>query len=138
MSFSTFFTPHSSVVQNITTGRSTMVTTTSDHGLSTGYLVKLFFPPGDDFGINQNLLNQSLLAIVLNPTTVLLAVDTSGSDPFVPSLRQKVQMISVGAYFGDIPPLNIESEKNNGNITPMYGWTNTTFPWVNSNSLVRH
>lgn len=138
MSFPTFYTPHASAVQNVITGRFTVVTTTSAHGLSSGYVVKLFFPPGEDFGMSQASNGIEAVAGVVDAVTLALFVDTTGFDPFVPGIRQPAQIIPIGTVFYNTPPLSVGATDNNNNIIPEYSWTNTTFPWVNSTSLVRH
>lgn len=138
MSFPTFYVPHSSVVQSITNAVPAVVTTTTSHGLYTGMLVRVVFPPGVDFGMGQLPLNLAYPILVIDPTSFFIAFDTTAFDPFVLSTLQVAQIVPIGTFINDVPPLFLEAEKNNGNITPMYSWTNTTFPWVNSTSLVRH
>jgi len=116
-----------------------VVTTTTDHGYVSGLLVRIVFPVGSSFGMTQ--LNTDGIYIIRAISTTqfqLLGLDTTGYDPFVLGANtQSPQVIPVATYFPQAPPISLEATRNERNIIPEVSWTNTTFPWINSNSLVR-
>ncbi len=138
MTFPTFYIPHANTIQNISNDEFAVVTTDTDHGYQTGYLIRIVYPPGSHFGMDQ--LNGNIYAIgVIDNLNFVMSVDTKTFDPFSLGINSQFpQCIPVGVTREGIPPLYQESEKNNGNMRPAVSWTNTTFPWINSNSTVRH
>jgi hypothetical protein len=113
------YTPARSEISNITQANPAVVTTTSDHGLTTGQVVRVHVP--QDYGMSE--INQDLCSVtVLSNTTFSLQytqvpfvnVDsrqfTAFTTPSNPSLTAEI--LPVGS--GPTPLTNTEVQVTNG------------------------
>lgn len=137
MSFPTFFTPHSSVIQDISNAPHAVVTTTTDHGFLTGMVISIQLPLTGNFGMTQFPRPYSSYIGVISATQFIIGIDTSRFDTFVLDAKQSAQAIPIATYYTDLPPISDEATLNNGSILPEYSWTNTTFPWINNPNFPR-
>src|SRR3989304_1395168 len=112
MSFANNFIPTSNLISNITRANPGVVTTSSDHGYSTGLFVRIVCPVG--IGMNE-LLNKAFEITVLTDDTFSIGVNTSNFDSFAVSIAsQSAQVIPVGTDALGI----LEPEQNAENIIP--------------------
>lgn len=111
-SLANFFVPSRQQVSAITQANPGVVTTTQDHGYTTGLFVRFYFPI--NFGMMQ--VNGNVYKItVLTPTTFEIDVDTTNFDAFaITSTVQLPEVIPVG----EVASTLAESVVNNRNIIP--------------------
>ena len=87
-----------SYISAITQGNPCIVTTTSAHGYSTGFNVRVTFPfpYSNSFGMYQ-INGLSGVITVLSPTTFSMPINTLGFNPFViGTTLEKPQIIPIG------------------------------------------
>lgn len=112
MTFSNFFVPSSQTISSISNANPAVVTTSQNHGYSTGLIIRLYFPI--KVGMD-NLNNQAFMITVLSPTTFSIPVNSSNFNVFSPkNTKQLPQVIPVG----DIAKNVLEATANNQNIIP--------------------
>lgn len=112
MTFYNNFTPSSQTISGITNASPAVVTTSGNHGYSTGLIIRFFFPL--QVGM-QNLNGQQFEISVLSPTTFSIPVNSTNFSVFAPvGTSQLPQVIPVG----NIAPLILEATENAGNIIP--------------------
>ena len=121
MDFSTFFTPFSTVIQNISNANPAVVTTTTDNDYDATMLVRIVYPPNSHFGMDE--VNGRVFQVVpltsnsfslADPETMQSIDSTSfGVFTLLPN-KQRAQVIPVS----EKTALFIAAEKNNKNITP--------------------
>lgn len=118
MTIANFFIPNRQIIQSITNANPGVVTTTQDHGYSTGLFVRLVLP--DNFGMQQ--VNDQVYEItVQSPTTFAINSDTTNFDSFaLLSSVQSPQVIPVGSDALSI----LEAVQNNGTILPTANFLN--------------
>lgn len=98
VSTETVFSPRMSLIAAISLAANAVVTTTTDHGLISGEIVRLVIPPG--FGMQQaNGLTSSIA--VITDTTFVTGINTTSFDSYVvpapsPQLPTCGQVIPIG------------------------------------------
>lgn len=91
------FKPAMRIINSITKGIITTVTTTFAHGYQTGLTVRLDIPPG--FGMLQ--INQQFAPIVVTgATTFTMPIDSTRYDAFSPSA-----VYPLSAQYGQVVPM---------------------------------
>ena len=112
MSFSGFFIPTSNTIATITNANPGVVTTNTNHGYSTGLIVRLVVPT--IFGMPQ--VNGKVFNItVLTSNSFSIGVDTTNYYSFaLNSTKQQPQVIPVG----NIANIVLEPTENNGTLAP--------------------
>jgi len=86
--------PVEKIVSSITNADPGVVTTTTNHGYSTGAIVRFFFPA--DFGMME-LIGGYYVILVLSPTTFSISADTRNFTPFsVSTTLQAPQVLAFG------------------------------------------
>lgn len=71
------YQPSLKLIQNVTNSVNCTVTTTTDHGYATGYIVRVDVPPA--YGMQ---VNQTTSIIVIDNVTFSTQIDTSNLYPF--------------------------------------------------------
>ena len=108
---SQYYTPSRFVISAITLGKTTIITTTSDHNYEIGNLVRLIIPP--TFGTRQLNETQSYVISLPSSTEVELNIDSSQMNAYISSsATTKAQILAIG----DVN--NGTSSTNGVNITP--------------------
>jgi hypothetical protein len=110
-----FFLPNRQYIENISNSNPAVVTTTQPHGYDSTLVVRLFFPPGYNFGMTQ-LINDLFQITVLSNVTFSIPVNTTSFDPFVipPDPKQLPQVIPAAEVGSTLS----EAVRNNGTISP--------------------
>jgi hypothetical protein len=94
------WTPDSIAITAITNANPAVVTTASNHGFSSGFNVRVFYPytTSNVFGMPQINGLQGTIA-VLSPTTFSISIDTTKFDMFsIGATTEKPQAIPISQY----------------------------------------
>ena len=106
--------PQQKTIASITNANPAVITTTTDHGYSTGFNVRVFFPytASNVFGMEQ-IAEQTGTITVLSPTSFSITIDTRGYPAFTQGTREKAQVIPISQYqnsnnldFTQVNPVN--------------------------------
>ena len=97
-----FFYPQQRIISSITNSNPAIITTTTDHGYSTGYNVRVFFPytVTNVFGMEQ-LADQTGTITVLSPTSFSIDIDTRSYAPFTQGTTEKAQVVPISQFQND-------------------------------------
>ncbi len=127
-----YFTPSTYYIDAITLGKSTTVTTATTHNYVIGQLIRLHIPQA--YGTRQLNEREGFVVIIPNPTQVVVDIDSSKYDTFIPSPTYgptKPQICAVG----DINNGAINQNGRVENITYIPGSFRNTSPiegtWLN-------
>lgn len=90
--------PQAKVISSITQANPAVITTTTNHGYSTGFSVRVVFPFPYAYLFGMIEINEQIGQItVLSPTTFSISINTLKYDPFtVGTTLQNAQVIPVG------------------------------------------
>lgn len=108
-----------SYIESITQSNPCIITTTSPHGYSTGFNVRVTFPfpYSKSFGMIQ-INGLSGLITVFSPTSFSMPINTLGFDPFVVGTTlEKAQVIPIGQEV--VTDLNDSHQVNPPNNRPL-------------------
>lgn len=114
MTITNSFIPNRQIVSAITRANPGTVTTTQDHGYSTGLFVRFFFP--ENFGMEQ-VADNIYEITVESDTEFSINTNTTNFDVFDDTgAVQSPQVIPVGSDSTSL----LDPVKNNGNIVPEF------------------
>jgi len=127
MTFTPGFTPYAGIIFNITNANPGVVTTFQPTNYAPNLSVRIVFPGGYNWGMNQ--VNGNVYKVnQLTPTTFSIDVDTTNFDTFASStpiqfaqLAQCIPVSESGNTFN-------EAVKNNGALKPEYNYKNAPEP----------
>lgn len=92
--------PATSIISSITRASQAVITTTSPHGYSTGFNVRIVFPfpYGLTFGMYQ-INGLTGVINVLSPTSFSISIDSTNFNPFVVGTTlENAQVIPIGQF----------------------------------------
>lgn len=110
-----FYIPTRFVIEDVTLGTTTLVTTEEDHNYVIGQVCRLVIPP--TFGCRR--LNQVTGVVIDIPADdqVTLNIDSVGSDPFIASsATTQAQILAIGDV--NLGVTNSTGRTNNGTFIP--------------------
>jgi hypothetical protein len=129
----TFFTPFATIVTNITNANPAVVTTLTDNGYASNLFIRIVLPLGNIYGMPE--VNGNVYKVTpITSNTFSIGIDSTNFETFhfppyalgvATQIAQAIPVSESGYVFN-------EAVINDRTATPEYGWTNTTFPWVNN------